>query len=140
MALTLLFNLDRDCYGLETDCIQQIIDAPVLYQVPQAKQFLRGAINLRGKILASIDLPALLGFSPNRKDHRQLVLTSKYKSLVLSVTDIHRIVKISREETHPPPGDSEIKAVRGVFNHNGISIYLLDIEEVLRKLEHLFAA
>ena len=140
MALMLLFKLDRDCYGLETDCIQQIIEAPVLFQVPQAKQFLQGAINLRGKILASIDLPELLGFSPNRKDHRQLVLTPKYLSLVLSVTEILRIVKIAGEDIQAPPSDPETKAIRGVFNHNGSINHLLDVDEVLRKLEHLFAS
>ena len=103
MALTLIFTLGTETYGLEIDAIQEIIDDPSLHYVPRAEGVLAGAINFHGQVLAVIDLPNLLGFSEEDRDHRQVVLTPEFKSLVLTVNSIQRIVKLDLTALQPPP-------------------------------------
>ncbi|NIQ08724.1 MAG: hypothetical protein GWO23_03170, partial [Gammaproteobacteria bacterium] len=94
MALTLIFRLGDDLYGLEIDTIQEIIEDPVHHYAPLAHGVLKGAINFHGQILAVVDLPELLGFAGEQRDHRQLVLTHDCQSMVLLVSCVERIVNI----------------------------------------------
>ncbi len=139
MALTLVFNLADEVYGLEIDSIQEIIEDPVLYYTPKAEGVLGGAINFHGKILAVIDLPALLGFEGKQRDHRHVVLTPDCKSLVLTVTSVERIVNINMSTLQPPPADTHNSAIRGVADFEELMVNLLDTNEVIKQLEETFA-
>ena len=98
MTLTLLFSLDETLYGLEIAAVQEIVEDPVLHQVPRARGVLRGAINFHGQVLAVIDLPDLLGIASTQRDHRLVVLSPAFKSVVLTVGRIQRIAEIDLSE------------------------------------------
>jgi len=138
MALTLIFTLGAETYGLEIDAIQEIIEDPSLHYVPRAEGVLTGAINFHGQVLAVIDLPKLLGFSEEDRDHRQVVLTPEFKSLVLTVNSIQKIVKLDLTALQPPPEDTKVSAIRGVADLDETMINLLDTEEVINKLENSY--
>ena len=139
MTLTLIFTLDDEFYGLEIDAVQEIIENPVLHFVPRAEGVVYGAINFHGQILAAIDLPALLGFSGVQRDHRRVVLTAEFKSLVLSVSAIQRIVELDLSALRLPPASAQKKAIRGVATVDETTINLLDSNEVINQLENLYA-
>jgi chemotaxis signal transduction protein len=139
MALTLIFTLGDEVYGLEIDAIHEVVENPSLHYVPHAEGVLTGAINFHGRILAVIDLPTLLGFSGERRDHRQVVLTPEFKSLVLTVSGIQRIVKLDLTALQPPPKNTGNCAVRGVADLDEIVVNLLDTEEVINQLEHRYS-
>jgi purine-binding chemotaxis protein CheW len=138
MALTLIFNLGVEVYGLEIDAIQEIVENPVLHYVPRAGGLLVGAINFHGQILAGIDLTTLLGFSGEKRDHRWVVLTTEFKSLALTVSNIQRIAKLDLTALQPP-AKLDNKAIRGVADLDGMMINLLDANAVINKLEHIYA-
>ena len=140
MALTLIFTLGDDLYGLEIEAIQELIEDPVLHRVPGAAGVLIGAINVRGQILGIVDLPALLGYAGQQRDNRLVVLTRERRALTLSVSTIERIVTLDSEtlalQQPASPGD---QAVRGRVELNDTIIRLLDTEAVFNQLEGLFA-
>lgn len=138
MALTLIFTLGTEAYGLEIAAIQEIIADPSLHYVPRAEGVLTGAINFHGQVLAVIDLPKLLGFSEEGRDRRQVVLTPEFKSLVLSVNRIQRIVNLDLTALQPRPEHSKVSAIRGVADLDETMINLLDTEEVINKLENSY--
>lgn len=138
MELTLVFTLDEEVYGLEIEAIQEIVEAPSLHYVPRAEGVLTGAINFHGQILAVIDLPTLLGFAGEKRDHRHVVLTPAFKSLVLTVSGIERIVKLELSMLQPTPANAENKAIRGVVYLDEIMVNLLDTDEVLNKLQNIY--
>jgi purine-binding chemotaxis protein CheW len=139
MSLTLLFNLGDDVYGLEIEALQEIVENPMLHFVPQAKGVLRGAINFHGRILAVIDLPDLLGIANARRDARAVVLSPEYKSLVLTVSGILRIVTLDLTDLQPPPEDSVDLAVRGQISLDGTTISMLDTDAIVKQLENIYA-
>ncbi|MDT8443481.1 MAG: chemotaxis protein CheW [Desulfuromonadales bacterium] len=136
MTLTLIFALGEADYGLEIDAIQEIIEDPPLHYVPRASGSLIGAINFHGQVLAVIDLPGLLGFSSEKRDHRQLVLTPRCKSLVLTVSNIQKIVQLDLATLQPPPANSESGAIRGVASLDEMKINLLDTDKVINQLRN----
>jgi purine-binding chemotaxis protein CheW len=139
MALILIYKLGDDLYGLEIDAIQEIIENPVLHYVPRAEGVLTGSINFHGQILAVIDLPALLDFAVAQRDHRHLVLTPDYRSLVLTTSGVERIVNLEMELLQAPPEGYDRPAVRGVIDYDETTINLLDTDEVIKQLEDIFA-
>jgi purine-binding chemotaxis protein CheW len=136
MTLTLLFTLGEEIYGLEISAIQEIVEDPPLYYVPRAEGALVGAINFHSQVLAVIDLSALLGLPGEKRDHRRVVLTPQFKSLVLTVGSIHRIVNLDLSELQPTPSSTGGKAVRGVANQDETPINLLDTNEVIDLLSN----
>jgi len=138
MSLILTYSLGDDLYGLEIDAIQEITENPVLHYVPRAEGVLIGSINFHGQILAVIDLPTLLGFAGDQRDHRHLVLTSEHRSLVLTTSGVERIVNLEMELLQPPPEEHDRPAVRGVIDFDETTINLLDTDEVIKQLEVIF--
>ncbi len=139
MALTLIFTLAEEVYGLEIDAIQEIVEDLSLHYVPRTEGVLTGAINFHGQILAVIDLPALLGFTGEKRDHRHVVLTPAFKALALTVSCIERIVELDLSDLEPISANSENKAIRGVINLDEIVVNLLDTDEVFNRLENIYA-
>jgi len=52
----LTFNLDNEEYGLEIIKVQEIIGLMPITKVPRVPEYMRGVINLRGRIIPTIDL------------------------------------------------------------------------------------
>ena len=138
MALTLIYRLGDDLYGLEIDAIQEIIEDPELHYIPRAEGVLTGSINFHGQILAVIDLPALLGFAGDQRDYRHLVLTPEHRSMVFKISGVERIVDLETELLQLPPADHDRPAVRGIIDLDEAIINLLDSDEVIKQLEELF--
>ena len=139
MTLTLIYKLGNERYGLEIDAIQEITENPVLHYVPRADGVLIGSTNFHGQILAVIDLPVLLGFSMGPRDHRHLVLTPEHRSLVLTTSGVERIVTLDFDFLQIPPAGFDRPAVRGVIDFDETTINLLDTDDVIKRLEGIFA-
>lgn len=134
MSLTLIFTLGEELYGLEVSAIQEIIEDPPVYYVPRADGVITGAVNFHGQVLAVIDLPSLLGFQGSRRDHRRVVLTPEFNSLVLAVSAVQKIVKLDLTTLQPPPEDSVHSAIRGVADLDETLVNLLDTHAVMHQL------
>ena len=139
MELTLVFTLGEEVYGLEIDAIQEVIEDLSLHHVPLAEGVLKGAVNFHGQILAVIDLPELLGFKGDQRDHRRVVLTPEFKSMVLSVSRVERIVRLDLSSLQPAPAEAGDSAIRGVASLDETMINLLDIDKVINQLENRYA-
>ena len=139
MELTLIFTLGEEVYGLEIYAIQEIIENPALHHVPLAEGVLNGAINFHGQILAVIDLPKLLGFTAEERDHRYVVLTPELKSMVLSVSGVVRIVGLDLSSLQPAPAEAGDSAIRGVAYLEDKIVNLLDTDKVINQLKNRYS-
>jgi purine-binding chemotaxis protein CheW len=135
MTLTLLFKLAEEVYGLEIDSIQEIVEDPELFYAPWAQGVLVGAVNFHGQILAVVDLPRLLGFDDEQRDHRRIVLTQEFRSVVLTVSQVERIVKLDLSTLQSASAESSKSAIRGIADYNGMMVNILDTEDVVRRLD-----
>ncbi len=52
----LTFNIGREIYGIEILKVQEIIGMMPVTRVPKTPDFVRGVVNLRGKVIPVIDL------------------------------------------------------------------------------------
>jgi len=135
----LLFRIGGECYGLELKALQEVADDPLVYFVPQGGEFLLGAINLHGRVLPVIDLPALLGIADAPRDQRLVVLCQEFHRLALAVSEVGRIVPFDPGDLQPPAADSELPAVTGVVEIAAQPVNLLDAGAVVKQLQNLYA-
>jgi purine-binding chemotaxis protein CheW len=140
MPRMLLFQVGCEQYGLEIEAIQEVADDPPLHGVPQRGAFLLGAVNLHGRVLPVIDLPALLGMAGAPHDPRLVVLTPEYHGLALAVSGVGRMLSFEADDLQLPPGDESFRAIAGVVATAAQPVYLLDVGAVVERLETIYAA
>ena len=140
MPRMLLFRIGGEQYGLEIEAIQEVADDPPLYGIPQRGAFLLGAVNLHGRVLPVIDLPALLGMGGAPLDPRLVVLTAEFHGLALAVSGIGRMLSFAADDLQLPLGDERFMAVAGVVAAAEQTVNLLDVGAVVERLETIYAA
>jgi purine-binding chemotaxis protein CheW len=104
--------------------------------VPQAPSFVRGVINLRGAVLAIVDLAARLGFPPVEPTARHAIIVVNIDSqavglLVDAVLDILTIEDAAIQPTPEAASEMAKLFTRGVLAIDGRMISLIGLDHVL---------
>ena len=97
----LTFNLMEEQYGINVDWILQIIAIPTITPIPKTPGFVKGVINLRGKLIPVIDLRLKFDLPAHDYNVKTSIVIIKLKTeeeetfigfivdKVLEVLDIH---------------------------------------------------
>ena len=130
------FNLDREEYGVEVRLVQEIRRVSEITVVPRAPAFVRGVINLRGRILPVVDLKKKLGLGEVeiQKASRIVVVRLKERLLGLLVDGASQVLKVPMSRIEPPPDEIVNKGgdtIRGVAKLESRLVILLDLNRVL---------
>jgi len=140
----LTFNLMEEYYGINVDWILQIIAIPDITQIPQTPHFVKGVINLRGKIIPVIDLRLRFKLPEKEYNDRTSIVIIKIKAdkseifigiivdKVIEVFDIH-----ANEIEHTPVFGVEIDTqfILAMAKVKGRVVTLLDISRILTDTE-----
>ncbi len=130
------FFLDREEYGVDVRQVQEIRRVTEITAVPRAPEFIRGVINLRGRILPVLDLKRKLGLGevePGRAT-RIVVVRVKERLLGLMVDGASQVLKVAVSRIEPPPEEVVEKGgdyIRGVAKLDDRLIILVDLERLL---------
>jgi purine-binding chemotaxis protein CheW len=130
------FFLDREEYGVDVRLVQEIRRLTEITQVPRAPEFIKGVINLRGRIIPVIDLKRKLGIGEvaATKLARIVVVTMRGRLLGLLVDGASQVLKVPVSLVEPPPEEVMQKGgdyLRGVAKLEKRLIILIDLETVL---------
>lgn len=99
------FRSSEEYYGIEIKYINEIIGIQRITKVPEAEHYIKGLINLRGKIIPIIDVRMRFGQSPLEYNDRTCIIIIDVKSthVGLIVEKIADVVIIADEDIVPPP-------------------------------------
>jgi purine-binding chemotaxis protein CheW len=136
------FYLAREEYGVDVKQVQEIRRVTEITGVPRAPEFVRGVINLRGRILPVLDLKRrlALGEVAMGRAARIVVVRVKDRLLGLLVDGASQVLKIPVSQVEPAPEEVVQKGgdyIRGVAKLDDRLIILVDLE---RLLEHELTA
>lgn len=70
----LIFKLNEKCYGIPIVFVSEIIGLMDITPVPRSPEFLKGVINLRGKIIPVLDLRKKLGMQGKEDDEQTCII------------------------------------------------------------------
>lgn len=132
------FFLNSEEYALEIFKVQEIIRVNGWTRVPNAPDYIKGVINLRGKIIPVIDpkLKMSLKGSELTKDSRVMVIEAGGRLLGMLVDGVHQVLKLPSGVVEPPPeeaGGVDGNFIKGVGKLDGRLIILIDIEKAAGK-------
>jgi purine-binding chemotaxis protein CheW len=136
----LTFSLAKEDYGIGILKVKEIIGTMPITTVPRAPAFIRGVINLRGKIIPVIDLRLKFGMEEIAYSERTCIIVVETKGqagpiligiLVDAVAEVLNIRKIDIEDAPQFGSQLDTGYIQGMAKINtGVKI-LLDIDKVL---------
>jgi purine-binding chemotaxis protein CheW len=101
----LTFSIGNEFYGLEIRCVTEIIGIQAITEVPELPEYIRGIINLRGKIIPVMDVR--LRFRKQFREYNDrtciIVIDIKDTSVGLIVDSVSEVISIVDEDIVPPP-------------------------------------
>ncbi len=132
----LTFVLGTEEYGIEILKVREIIGMMNITNVPRTPDYLKGVINLRGKVIPVIDLR--LKFAMTEQKHTQETCTIVVEvngSLIGIIVDtVSEVVDIGSEEVEDAPQFGQgidTDFIIGLGKVNEKIVILLDIEQVM---------
>lgn len=132
------FYVGEALCGIDILNIQEINKQTDVTVVPQSSDYVKGVLNLRGRIVSVIDLGKKIGLSPIsvHKDNRNIIVDSQDEHIGLLVDRISDVLIADPLKVEEPPaniGGIQGKYFEGVFKTETSLIGILDIEEVLKE-------
>jgi len=113
----LTFILGNECYGIEIKYVTEIIGIQAITEIPELPEYVRGIINLRGKIIPVIDVR--MRFKKEKKEYNDrtcvVVVDIKELSIGLIVDSVAEVITIPEQDIVDPP------QVNKVANNNYIN-------------------
>jgi purine-binding chemotaxis protein CheW len=136
----LTFFLAGEEYGVEILKVHEIIGMLPITRVPRAPAYIRGVVNLRGKVISIVDLREKFGMErdPALVQTCIVVVQVRGVQLGLVVDTVSEVALIPSAEIEAPPsfgGDVPTDFLLGVGKCNGGVKLLLDIDKVLTTAE-----
>ncbi|MBA3002342.1 MAG: purine-binding chemotaxis protein CheW [Desulfurivibrio sp.] len=135
----LTFSLGTEQYGLGILKIKEIIGMMPITALPQAPDYLKGVINLRGKVIPIVDLRIKFAMPAQAETERTCIIvvevarhgTHCLTGLVVDAVSEVLNIKSEQIEEHSSLGDLHSESVLGLAKvESGVKI-LLDIDQVI---------
>lgn len=138
----LTFSLGAEVYGIEIRYVTEIIGLQVITEVPDLAEYVKGIINLRGKIIPVIDVRRRFGKPCIEYTDRTcvIVVDIRENAVGLIVDTVAEVLTIAEQEIVPPPNLNNnnqqrfISAIGKVANE---VILILDCDRLLSDDEAL---
>ncbi|MGM0509496.1 MAG: chemotaxis protein CheW, partial [Fusobacteriota bacterium] len=132
----------KENYGVPITQVQEIMGMLEYTPIPKTPDYIKGVINLRGKIITIVDLRLKLGFEEIEYNDRtciiiiELEVDGKQKVVGFVVDIVSEVVDIEDdqiEDFEQEDMDISKKVISGIAKLNDKIIMLLDLEKLLSK-------
>lgn len=132
----LTFTLDKESYGIEIKYVTEIIGMQEITEIPELPDYIRGIINLRGKIIPVMDVRLRFKKEPKEYNDRTCVIVVDIKdfSIGIIVDGVSEVLTIPEQDIVEPPQMNKNYHNRYVKNIGKVGEHvklLLDCEKLL---------
>ncbi|HJW85670.1 MAG TPA: chemotaxis protein CheW [Candidatus Brocadiaceae bacterium] len=132
----LTFVLCGEEYGLEILKVREIIGIMGVTPVPQTPKFIKGVINLRGKVIPVVDLRLKFGFEEVDYTKETCIIVVEVESVLtgIIVDTVSEVLDITNEELETTPNlgeDVNTDIFIGVAKIKDKVKILLDLDKIL---------
>ncbi len=140
MTQYLTFILDEEHYGIDISSVIEIIGIQKITQLPQQPDYVNGVINLRGRIIPTIDVRTRFNKEKVEYDERTCTIVVDVKDTLvgLIVDRVDEVMTIYDESISEPPRfnqDFKGRYVQGIARIEDTIIMLLDSGHLLSQDE-----
>jgi purine-binding chemotaxis protein CheW len=138
----LSFVLGREEYGLEILKVQEIIGIMDVTRVPRTPPYVRGVINLRGRVIPVVDLRSKFQMPTIGDTEKTCVIVVQVSQGDLTVTmgvivdEVSEVLSFTQDQIEAAPsfggGMDEVEYITGMGKLGKKVVILLDADRVLK--------
>ncbi len=143
----LTFQLGKEIYGIPIKKAKEIIGVMTITHIPRTQGYIKGVINLRGKIVPVVDLRAKFGMKTKDYDDRTCIiiievsLSDSIRSVGIAVDTVSEVINIVKSDIEQSPQvDVQIEEgfLAGLGKMKDKVIIILNIDRILNSKEIVF--
>ncbi len=134
-----IFNLGMEEFGVDIMKVQEIIRLPEITRIPRSPDYIKGVINLRGKIIVVMDLDKRFGLpSKEITDETRIIVVDVEGTIigmvVDSVSEVIRLLNTNVDQT-PDIINQKINAdyLKGVGKIDERLLILLNLDSIINE-------
>lgn len=141
----LTFDLGEEVFGIEIIKVKEIIGIMDITTIPQTPEYMKGVINLRGKVIPVIDLRLKFSMQEEKHTEKTCVIVVEIAAgnnmslqIGIIVDSVSEVLSIEGEDIEGTPNFEQgidTTFIMGLGKTRGKIILLLDIEGVLSSEE-----
>lgn len=140
----LTFRLASEEYGLQILKVQEIIGMMNVTRVPRMPEFIRGVINLRGKVIPVVDLRLKFDMDAQEDTEKTCIIVVQLEgnaqemTMGIIVDEVSEVMDIVAEQIEPPPSFGNAVGTDFILGMGKVDqkvIMMLDIDKVLSSEE-----
>jgi purine-binding chemotaxis protein CheW len=131
------FTVGDQEFGMDINQVREIIRLVQITHLPKAPAFIEGAVNLRGQVLAVIDLAKRIGLKPKERGQATRIIIvdvghNTVGMIVDSVSEVLRLASNCMEEV-PSLVNSEVPEhyIRGIVKLKDRLLVFLDLNMII---------
>lgn len=135
-----VFSLGDEEFGVDIEQVSEIVRIGKFAPIPDSPEFIRGLTNVRGTIIAVIDLKKRFALREiEGVESKHIIITREQKNLLgILVDEVTEVLRVAQKEIRPAPGMTTVihkKYMSGVITVGERMIILLDLKSVLSEDE-----
>jgi purine-binding chemotaxis protein CheW len=132
----LSFALGHEVYGLEILDVREIIGMMEITAVPKVPKYVKGIINLRGKVIPVVDLRLKFGLAELAYTQETCIIVLNVAGTLMGiiVDRVCEVLDIAQENIEPSPdfgASIDVDFILGIGKSGGKVSMLLDIKRIL---------
>jgi purine-binding chemotaxis protein CheW len=136
----LTFALGEEEFGIGILRVKEIIGMMPFTPIPRTPEFVKGVINLRGKVIPVLDLRLKFGMPPTEYDDRTCIVVVEVSNdegkmaVGLVVDKVNEVSNVKEEDVEETPSfgvSLDTAYIRGMAKFQGTVKILLDIDRVI---------
>ena len=128
----LTFQLMSEQYGVAIETVREINQFGEITPVPRTPEYVKGVMNLRGKIIPVVNLRVKFGMNPQdtTRDTCIIVIDTEIGQVGMIVDSVKEVVDLQDNQIEPPPvlgNEHAMSFVRGMGKVDNKVVILVDI-------------
>lgn len=136
----LTFSLGKEDYGVGILSVREIIGVMEITAVPHTPSYIKGVINLRGRVIPVLDLRLKFGMGSQEYDERTCIIVVEVQGRAATVQvgmvvdSVSEVLNVAAAEIEPPPSlgaAMETENILGMAKIKGEVKILLDVNKVV---------
>jgi purine-binding chemotaxis protein CheW len=131
----LTFYIGSDSYGIEIQYVTEIIGIQAITEIPELPEYVKGIINLRGKIIPVMDIRLRFKKEPREYNDRTCIIVVDISNLSIGliVDSVSEVLTIPEEEIVDPPEMNKCsnRYIKKIGKYGNEVKLLLDCDKLL---------
>jgi len=130
------FSIAEELYGVDVIRAQEVLNLSSIIKVPNTMPFMKGVIDLRGKIVPLIDMRIKFNIPERPYDKNTVIIIVEVRGLLcgLIVDSVNDVISMTLEDIQNTPhfaAEIERDAVIGIGREKEQLVIVLDADKIL---------